>query len=244
MADLTAEQFEQVPDFLKDDYTEVDGVFKHAGMLKVKQTANDLDSKLKAQGSEFASLSDRLTAFEQKEADSIKAKTEKELENAKSKGDIDTVLKQHSEQMADLEKRTAEKVRAETLSEVGKERAEEKAKSAAKEIAAKLAIDGAEEDLNLLVSRRIKPDEQGNIIYLNSDGSASAMDKAAFLDDVKIKHKYLVKGETTTKGGGFSNGNTGNGGSAVKVNAKAEEAKSKRDGVGHLNAHFSAHFNR
>ena len=61
--------------------------------------------------------------------------------------------------MADLEKRTAEKVRAETLSEVGKERAEEKAKSAAKEIAAKLAIDGAEEDLNLLVSRRIKPDE-------------------------------------------------------------------------------------
>ena len=47
MADLTIEQFEQLPEFLRNDYTEVNGAYKHAGMIKVKQTANDLDAKLK-----------------------------------------------------------------------------------------------------------------------------------------------------------------------------------------------------
>ena len=238
MADLTQEQYEQVPEFLRGDYTEVDGVYKHAGMLKVKQTANDLNSKLKAKDTEFASLSDRLTVFEQKEADAIKAKTDKELESAKSTGDIDTVLKQHSEQMADLERRTAAKVKAETLAEVSKEQAEKDDASHSKEIAITLAVDGAQGDLNALISRRISHNEQGERIYLNSDGSASTMDKLAFLEDIKQKHKWLVKPAVTTTGGGLSNGNNGNGGSAAKTNQAAEDAKKAGDPLGFLNAKF------
>ena len=238
MADLTQEQFEQVPDFLKEDYTEVDGVYKHAGMLKVKQTANELDAKFKAKDTEFNSLSDRLTVFEQKEADAIKLKTDKQLEAAKSSGDVESVLKQHTEQMADLERRTSEKVRNETLAEVSKERATEKASSTAKEIAITLAITGAEEDLNLLVSRRVKADEQGNVIYLNADGSASSMDKAAFLDDIKQKHKWLVKSEQAISGGGLSNGSNNISVSDAKTNASADNAKKSGDSLGFLNAHF------
>ena len=77
MADYTKEQFEELPDFAKEDLIEVDGMYKNAGFVKVKNTANDLDSQLKAQVNKSALLSDRLAAFEQKEADSAKAKTEK-----------------------------------------------------------------------------------------------------------------------------------------------------------------------
>ena len=239
MADLTQEQFEQVPDFLKEDYTEVDGMYKHAGMMKVKQTANELDAKFKLKDTEFNSLSDRLTVFEQKEADAIKLKTDKQLEAAKSSGDVESVLKQHQEQMADLEKRTSEKVRTETLAEVSKERADEKAKSTAKEIAITLAKSGAEDDLNLLVANRVKADEQGNVIYLNVDGSASSMDKTAFLEDLKTRHKWAIKAEVTTEGGGFSNGgNNNNNVSDVKKNQAAEDAKKAKDPIAFLNASF------
>jgi len=100
MSDLTKEQYEQLPDFVRDDYTEVDGVYKHAGMMKVKGTLNDLDSRLKSKDTEFNELSERLNQFEQQKAQEIEQARKDALEQAKSKGEVESIEQLYQEQMA------------------------------------------------------------------------------------------------------------------------------------------------
>ena len=210
MSDLTQEVYESLPDAVKADYTEVDGVFKHAGMLKLKGSLNDLDNKFK---SEVGSLTERLNGFEESKKAEIEQARKDALEQAKSKGEVDEIERLHVEQMADLEKR----VEARTREQVGQEYSQKAAQKDADAFAAKLAAslgvdDEAREDLQALIGMRVKPDETGKVIFYNRDGSASAMTEAEFVDDVKTRHKHLVKGEVTTLGAGLVNGSKGGGG--------------------------------
>lgn len=240
MPDLTKDQFDQLPEFVRDDYTEVDGVYKHAGMMKVKQTANDLDSRLKARDQEFSELSERMTTFEQDQQRKIDEAKEDALKNAKTQGDVDAIEEIHAQQMKDLETRVEARTRETVATETAQARAVEKANTTAARIAADIAIDAdARGLLEGEIARRTKPDEQGNVIFLNEDGKASSLDEKGFIEDIiqSKRYKRLIKPNPVTTGGGMANGSGNGGGRTAEVtNKAAEEAKKKGDINGYLNA--------
>lgn len=240
MADLTQEQYEQLPEFARGDYTEVDGVYKHAGMLKVKQTANALDAELKQVKSSNAELSERMTTFEQEQAKKIEQATAEALANAETSKDVEEIKRIHNEKMKDLEARTKEQTRAEVLAEISQNQAIEKANTTASRLAKELAKDeDAQESLLTLFEKVIKPGENGEVTFFNSDGTASSLDENGFkAEALKDKrYKWLVKAEPPTKGGGMANGSGFESGrTANETNKKAEEAKKKGDLNGFLAA--------
>ena len=216
MSDLTLEQFEQLPDFVQSDYQEVDGVYKHAGMIKLKTSLNEVDTKYKGQ---LGELNERLSSFEETKKAEIEAAKNEALESAKGKGEVEEIERLYKEKMADLEARSYEKGKAEAASEFKMQSAKQQAEALSTKIAAQLAVDSdAQQDLQDLISLRVKPDESGNITFYNRDGSASTMTEGEFVAEIKDRHKRLVKGETTTQGGGFTNGSRNS--SAMMSNKK------------------------
>lgn len=240
MSDLTKEQYDQLPEFVRDDYKEVDGVYKHAGMMKVKQTANDLDTRLKARDQEFAELNERMNSFEQKKAADIEAATAEALKNAKTQGDIDKIEEIHDQKMKDLEKRVEERTRAAIATETAQAQAVEKANTTAARIAGVIAVDeDAQELLEEAIGKRVKPDESGNVIFLNEDGTASSLDEKGFIAEIleSKRYKRLIKASPTTTGGGLPiGGGMGGGRTTEQVNQAAEKAKKNGDLSAYLGA--------
>ena len=241
---LTKEQYEQLPDFVKSDYVETDDGYKHGGFVKVKQTADDLNSKFESERKERQALNERLSEFEKTKAAEIEAARKEELEKARTKGDVVEIEKRYQEQMTDLEKRTAEKVRAETLAEVAEREAESKAVNITDKIARKLAVDdGAADALFELLRKRVtfsndKP------IFINDDGSASSLDESGFIDEVKKspRYKYLIKAEPSTNGGGFVKGSKGLGSaepSSSNINARRVTRADKVNRVANIANKFN-----
>lgn len=230
MSDLTKEQYEQLPDFVRDDYTEVDGVYKHAGMMKVKGTLNDLDSRLKSKDSEFNALNERLTQFEQTKAQEIEQARKDALDQAKSKGEVESIEQLYQEQMADLEKRTEQRVRSEVEQEYTLKEVNNKAQIELTELVhgLKPKDDFAKRLIQDHLKNRQKV-EDGKIIYLNEDGSASSLDKAGLLKELQESpmFKPLTSYTPPSQGGGNMNGT--NGGSAPTGTPKTlEECKGDR----------------
>lgn len=230
MSDLTKEQYEQLPDFVRDDYTEVDGVYKHAGMMKVKGTLNDLDSRLKSKDTEFNALNERLTQFEQTKAQEIEQARKDALEQAKSKGEVESIEQLYQEQMADLEKRTEQRVRSEVEQEYTLKEVNNKAQIELTELVhgLKPKDDFAKRLIQDHLKNRQKV-EDGKIIYLNEDGSASSLDKAGLLKELQESpmFKSLTSYTPPSQGGGNMNGT--NGGSAPTGTPKTlEECKGDR----------------
>lgn len=240
MADLNSEQYGQLPDFLKEDYTEVDGVYKHAGMLKVKQTANDLDSRLKARDSEFTQLSDRLTASEQAKAQEISEAREAALEEARSNNNVDDILRLEREKLDD------EKVRLNLQREELTKTQESMAGDKKNNIADRLTSHATEQQklaFNRLVKDYILVDAgTRQETFLNEDGSASSLNEQQFIEELKTRplFKSLMKAGFTTEGGGDANGSLDGSASqkAPKDMTGQERMEWKnRDPVG-FNKHF------
>lgn len=210
MADLTKEQYEQLPDFARGDYQEVDGVFKHAGVLKLKGSLNELDSKYKAQLSE---VNERLNGFETEKQHAIEAARAKALEEAKSKGDVEAIEKRYQEQMEDLKRRVAEDTRLEVSKEYEFKSAQSRAQAEIADIVAALkpVDEEAAELLKLAISKSQQVTDDGKIIYLNSDGSASSLDKKGFATELVNggKFKHLRQAVQHTTGAGLANGSLG-----------------------------------
>ena len=104
MAELTAEQFGQLPDFVKGDYEQAGDVYRPVAEGKLsalKGSLNDLDSKYKQANS-------RIEEIERGKAQEIENAKAEALKTARSKGDVDAIEKRYQEQMADLEKRNGE----------------------------------------------------------------------------------------------------------------------------------------
>ena len=200
--ELTKEQFESLPEFLQGEYKEVDGVYKNAAVMTLKSSLDSLDARAKETES-------RLSTFEQTKAQEIEEAKRKALEEARSSKDIEAIEKQYAEKMADLEKRTSEKTRAEVEKEFKVKQAQERATSLAQKLGAKLGAEGAEEDLAALIALRVKADENGNVLILNRDGSASTMTEADFEKDIKEKYSRLCKAAPVTTGSGIANGANG-----------------------------------
>lgn len=240
MSELTTEQYEQLPDFIKSDYQEVDGVYKHAGVLKMKGTLNDLDSKLKSREQEFNSLSDKLTDIEKNKAEEIESARKEALEQAKNKGDVVEIEKRYQEQMADLEKRTEQKVREQMSTEFALSNAKTKADAEISDIVSKLKPldDDAAEALKIIVKSRQQVSDDAKILYSNTDGSASVMGVDELVKELAAKPSIqrLIQNNLTTTGGGLVNGSNGQNHVAVPQNKAAEDAKSKKDLNGFLAA--------
>ena len=232
MADLTLEQFEQLPDFVKGDYTQDGEVYRPVGELKaskLKQSLDGLDAKFKE------SEKTRAAAIEQARAEALEA--------AKNKGDVAEVEKRYQEQMADLEKRVAERTRDEVTKELTTKQATERASALADKIGLSLGIEKDDgEAIADLIRSRVKIDpESGKEIYYDSKGSALSVDRAGFEAELKkeARFKRLIKADATTTGGGMANGNGGNGGGATNANSQAQAAQKKGDLTGFLKAHLT-----
>lgn len=226
MADLTVEQFEQVPDFLKSDYVQDGEVYRHTGELKAAKLKSSLDN-----------LDGKLKEFERNEQAKIEAARQAALEEAKTKGDVADVEKRYQQQMADLEKRVREDERNNVTKEFTQKQADTKASGIADTIAASKAVDEkAAKGLKKLLADRVKVDpETGKEYFLDDNGSALSVDRAGFESMIAEEYPHLVKGNVTTTGGGKASGNNG-GGASFSSNPAAEEAKKKGDVQGFLKA--------
>lgn len=235
MSDLTQEQYEQLPDFVKSDYTEVDGVYKHAGMMKVKGTLNELDSKLKARDNEFSQLSEKLSSIEQQQAEKIEQARKDALEQAKSKGDIAAIEQRYQEQMQDLEKRTAERVRQEVQQEYTLKEVQNKAKLELNEIVH--ALKPKDEFAKRLIEDHLRTRqkvEEGRIIYTNDDGSASTLDYKGLISELQESPMFKPLSSYTppASGGGLINGSKGGSAPVAKNDVKANlEKRLKQQGL-------------
>lgn len=208
MADLTAEQFEQVPDFLKADYVQEGEVYRHASDLKVGKLKSSLDG-----------LDQKLKEFEKGEHAKIEAAQAAALEKLKKEGKVDEIL-------ADADRRIGETTKQfnERFERMANQIKTEKRSALVSDLAAELATDKGSRAFKALVQSRIDVDaETGKVTFLNDDGSASSLDlngfKAELMKDDSLSP--LLKADLVTQGGGNANGNAG-GSASVKTMKRSQ----------------------
>ena len=216
MPDLNAEQFEQLPDFVKGDYQQDGEVYRHSSEFKaakLKESLNSLDGKLKE-------TSGRLTEYEQKQAERQAEAERKALEKLKAEGKVDEIL-------ADAERRIGETTKQfqERIDKMSNAIKAEKRNAIVSDLAADLATDKGGKAFKRLVSSRIDVDpETGKVTFLNDDGSASSLDLAGFKAEL-IKDEGLsplLKAAIVTTGGGNVNGSNGKGSASTPTATRAE----------------------
>lgn len=204
MADLNAEQFEQLPDFLKEDYQQDGEVYRHVDSFKVtklKSSLDGLDSKLKE-------TSGKLSEYEQKQAERQAEAEKKALEKLKSEGKVDEIL-------ADAERRIGETTKQfqERIERMANQIKTEKRSAVVSDLS-EMATDQGRSAFKKLIASRIDVDaETGKVTYLNDDGSASSLDLAGFKAELMKDDSLspLLKSDVVTTGGGNVNGSNGDG---------------------------------
>lgn len=215
MADLTLEQFEQLPDFLKDDYIEQNGAYRHAGLVKVKQTADELNNKLKARDTE-------LNDYKSAEQSRIDAAKKEAYDQALKDGNSEEIAKRHAEQIADAEQRALERGKNEALKEFKQRQAENKADKIALRLAADIAVDEYARDMiHTAIKGQITVDaETDQEVYLSAAGSATTLTYETFKSEVIKNPRYarLIKDTPATTGGGNAQGSGSGGASGKKFN--------------------------
>ena len=243
MNEYTQEQFDQVPEFMQADYVKDGEVYKHAGVMKMKGTLNDLNGKLEARNGEYESLNGRLTEFESSKAAEIEQARTDALEKAKKDNNIDDILRIEREKLED-ERRRLELSSTEFSERMNGVAANQK-KNIAQSLASELATDKGKAAFNRLIADYISIDPvTGLETYLNDDGSASSLNRDQFILEVKKNELFssLVKADINVNGGGGMNGNGGNSAPPAEENKAAENAKKSGDGIGLLNARLKGKF--
>lgn len=199
MADLSQEQFEQLPDFLKNDYQQDGEVFRHTAEFKaakLKTSLDGLDSKLKE-------TSGKLSEYEQKQAERQAEAERKALEKLKSEGKVDEIL-------ADAERRIGETTKQfqERIEKMANQIKTEKRSAVVSDLS-EMATDKGRAAFKRLIASRIDVDaETGKVTFLNDDGSASSLDLAGFKAELSKDESLspLLKSDIATFGGGKVNG--------------------------------------
>ncbi|MDB4352466.1 hypothetical protein OAA60_03435 [Porticoccaceae bacterium] len=228
MKEYTKEQFDQVPDFMQEDYVLDGDTYKHAGVMKMKGTLNDLNSKLETQKGEYTSLNERLTGFESTKAAEIEEATARALEKAHKDNDVDAILKIEREKLTDQQKRFDESSSAFDLRM--KEVAGNQKKSAAQSLTNELATDKGKKAFNRLIESYISVDPATGLeTYLNDDGSASSLNREQFISEIAKNDLFstLVKANINVNGGGGMNGSDGSG-APTGTPSTLEECKGDR----------------
>ncbi len=224
--EYTKEEFETLPDNVKDKYVEDGEGYSHGGFLKVKSTANELDNKLKTSLGDL----DSYKSAEQERIDEAKKQAHDEAyAQAVKDNDRETLDKLHAEQLEDAKQRAEQRGRELQSQEFKSELANKEADNLAFKIASEIASDNDNAELlQGFIRQQISVDEQGKQTMLNADGSASSLDVKAFTTEFakQAKYKSLVKTSITAEGGGLANGNNG---SRTPVGAPKTLAECKGD---------------
>ena len=196
MAELNAEQFEQLPDFIKTDYVQDGEVYRHVAEAKVSKLKSSLDG-----------LDSKLKEFERKQQEEIQRAEQAALEKLKKEGKVDELL-------ADVERRNGETVKQfnERIERLTNQIKTEKRSAILSELAGEMATDKGAKAFKKLIESRIEVDaETGKVTFLNDDGSASSLDLAGFKAEL-LKDESLepvLKANVVTSGGGMANGSSG-----------------------------------
>lgn len=205
----TQEQFDSLPEWMQKDLVKDGEVYKHAGLVTVKKTADALNADKQA-------LSDQLAQLKAAEAAKIAEAEQRAYEKAKKDGNVDELEKRLKQQVDDAQRR-ADETAAQFKDRMAKLAMKEQ-KALAAQIAAKYAVDEQSQDLlTELLTRQIQVDvETDQVVFLDANGSALSVDRAGFEAELLKTPRYqrLLKADVTTTGGGKANGN--NGGSASK----------------------------
>lgn len=243
------EKLEDVHESMHDQMVEHEldgkkGYIHKTDVPLINSLKNAKEERAKLQG-DFSEVNERLANFEQQQKTAIEKARQEALEEARSKGDVAAIEKRYQEQMQDLEKRTAERVRGEVEQEFSAKFTQEQAEKELISIVAALnpLDDDAAEDLKMLLKSRQQVTEDNKIIYLNADGSASTLDNKGFIEWAKqqARFKRLRKADHVVSGGEKMNGS--NGGSAPSTtNEKALAAKKKGDIKGYLDEAVKLNF--
>ena len=217
MKDLTIEEFEQLPDFMKTEYTEVDGAYKSIAVMTIKKTANNLDADLKSRNTELAQVNEQLNSFEELKAKDIQDTHDKAMEEARKTNNVDVILKLEREKMED-ERKILLKDRAD-IDDLQAGIASDK-KTVIADRLTQFATDEGKEAFNLIIQNYIDVNKGTRVrTFLTSDGSASSIENEAdfleYLKTLKI-FKPLLKATATTRGGGMANGGLDGSASSVK----------------------------
>jgi len=233
MSELTKEQYEELPDFAKEQYVEDGEGFSHKGMLKVKQTANDLDSKWKQ-------AQTQLSEFEAQKLEAIEKAKAEAMEKARTKGDAAEIEKQYQEQIDDLKSRSESRINELTgkLDELTGQIKAGKRNELVSDLAAELATDTGGRAFKRLISDRIDVNaETGKVVFLDDEGRATSLSLEEFKAEIKQDASFapLLKTTVVTTGGGLLNG-PGNGGRAT---SKADIGGDKNSRA----AYFASKFN-
>lgn len=230
MADLTQEQFEALPDFVKQDYQQDGEVYRHNAEFKaakLKSSLDGLDSKLKE-------TSGKLSEYEQKQAERQAEAERKALEKLKAEGKVDEIL-------ADAERRIGETTKQfnERIERMANQIKTEKRSAIVSELS-EMATDKGRAAFKKLIASRIDVDaETGKVTVLNDDGSASSLDIAGLKADILKDESLgpLLKGDVVTSGGGNAKGSTGGSASVKQMRreqfqamAPAQQMKFVKDG--------------
>ena len=242
---MFVESLEKVPEEWRADFVEfeLDGKkgFQHKDTVALANSLKNAKTERGQYRNKATEYEAQMSEAEKKAQERIEHARQKAMDEALTKGDKEEAQKRFNEQMADLEKRTAERVRKEVEGEFSVKIAKEKSDSLINELAAKYARDeNAIKPLKKYISSFVSLDENGKQVFLDENGGATSLDAAGFEKEFFSNPAVggLVKGVPTTVGGGLANGNNGKGG-ASNVNAKAEEAKKKGDLTGFLKANIS-----
>ena len=216
MAELTQEQFEQLPDFIRGDYEKAGEVYRPVAEGKLsalKGSLNDLDSKYKQANS-------RIEEIERSKAQEIENAKAEALKTARSKGDVETIEKRYQEQMADLEKRNGETMKQfeERIAKMSGAIKTKERSLIVGDIAKELKVfDDSGKLFSKMIQDRIDVDpETGKITFLDENGGATSLDKAGFIAELAKDSAYDRLRQANVATGGNANGNNGTGGGAAK----------------------------
>lgn len=217
MAELTQEQFDQVPEFIKGDYEQVGEVFR----LKAEGKAEALKASLNALDGKYKGLEKTVADIESAKAAEIEAAKAEALEKARTKGDVAAIEKRYQEQMADLEKRSGETIKQyeDRMERLTGSMKESKRDAVVESLASKLNVfDKSRKVFDKLVRERIDYDpESGKVTYFDDQGGALSVDTAGFLAELeKDEGLFPLRQAPQTKGGQANGNYSGGGASPVK----------------------------
>ena len=215
---LTQEQYDELPDFLKDAYVKDGDGYVTEDSLKVaslKGSLDNLDLKMKAEERERDEKV-RLAAEQARE---------EALEEAKNKNNVDDILRIEREKLEDEQARIESQ--REELKGVKQALADEKLANVIDSLAVH-AVTKLKGAFKILIKQYVNVDiNTREVTYLNEDGSASSLDQQGFIKDLAKRETFaeFIKGSTPTSGSGLADG--GQSGSAVAKNPKEMTSKER-----------------
>lgn len=210
MAELTKDQFDELPDFAKAAFTLSGDKYVTVKDAKLKETLDDLDGKYRHVTGEL----DSLKAGQQAAIERAKAEA---LEQAKNSGETKEIIKRYDEQMADLQKRfdgQLESERAEKEALAAQIKASKRDALLA-DVRSKLGIrEESAKIFNRYIESMIDIDPvTGKETYLSEDGSATSLDRAGFLSQLESDSAFdHMRKATVPSTGGQAQGNNGTSG--------------------------------